>query len=266
MYVLDDKNKKLVRLGNQNLSFSEFVQKRNNLMLYQKSNIPDTTMYLEIMKSIPRAEIHYYGALSGGNYSYEVESCGGEVTTYHHTYGGFVGGLEKKVMTKNLTTYLGTKGSIYHDRWTETRSQEPMTQYFNDIYWSLHGYANADFKWIGIGGGISGYTGNNVTDESNYVFPNAYLRFGPPIFYIEAGLMDRYDIRAEPMTYHLNLGFEGENGYRSRIGLLNLGFIPGYFFSYSTRTKSGIYYEPMFIIGDGFGLNLKVGIGTDLNK
>lgn len=265
VYVLDDKNHKLVRLGNENLSFSEFIQKRNNLLLYQKSNIPDSSMYLDIMKSVVKAEIHYYGALSGGNYKYEVEGCGGSVTTYHHTYGGFVGGFEKKVMTEDLTTYLGVKGSIYHDRWTETRSQEPMTQKFNDTYWSLHGYANADFKWIGIGVGISGFTKNNFTDEPNNLFPNAYLRLGPPIFYIEAGLMDRYDIRAEPMTYHLNLGFEGENGFRSRIGLLNLGHTPGYFFSYSAKAKSGIYYEPMLIIGDGFGLNLKVGVSTDLN-
>jgi len=233
-------------------------------LLYQQSNLSDSTLYQQVINSIPRSEIHYYGALGGGDYSYEVEGCGGGVTTYHHTYGGLVGGVEKiKVINEDRTNYLGIKGSIYNDVWSETRSDEPGSQAFKETYWSLHIYRNLDFKWVGIGGGISGQTGNSIDDELNYVFPNAYLRLGRPIFYIEGGLGERFDIRPDPVTFHLNLGFEGEKGGRSRIGLLNLGVVPGYFFSFSNRTKSGISYEPMFIIGDGFGFNLKFDFSPD---
>jgi len=264
IYIINENNNKLIRIGNEDLSYSEFKMKKENLNLFSNQSISDSLIFSEI-KLAPISKIQYYGVLGLGSLSYSVEGCGGGTTTYQHSFNGFALGVEKKKeYNEYKNSYLGIRGNIFKSKWSSTNSL------FNNSHLSnfsgLNIYNIYNFKWVGIGGGILSLKENN-TDL--IILPHIYFRIGKPAFFIETGFADRYVGGINPTSIHLNLGF-GDTAKKHRFGVMTgLPNKPiastGYFIQSQISSKSGYNIEPTFLLfNSGFSLNLKIGLTDKL--
>jgi len=254
---------KLVRLGDENMSFTQFSRISKALDLYQRNGVPDSVVFSDMQAALEKSKLQYYGGFGLGRYSYEeVTACGGDVTTYDVDYFGAFGGLEKVTQRERVTTYLGARLAYFQlSKIAYPREEESETL----IAPNLLLYGNADFRYVGLGGGVLFHS----IESEPPVLPSLYLRLGPPKLYLEAGLMDRYFVRPEPMYAHLGIGGLSSGGNRFAFGLTSIGEgdMPGpvVYGNFMVKTPKGLRFQPALLVGLGgdfvgpsFGINLKV--------
>ncbi|RMF07326.1 MAG: hypothetical protein D6762_07780 [Candidatus Neomarinimicrobiota bacterium] len=261
IYVLNPADQKLVRLGNQDLSFRELVRKRR--LLHLAPELPDSTLYGQLEPLRTRPGIRYYGSAAAGRYTYQVSGCGGAVTTYSHTFGGIGGGVEQETRHPKNVSYLGVRGGVLADRWQKSSSGE-KAESFSGSYPYLHSYANFDYRWWGAGIGFSLFQTADEYDgrRRSFGIPNGYLRLGPPVFQVEGGFNDRYLPVPFPLGGHLGLVHISDTGRCVRLGFLTFpNHVYGAFFADLTPPPSSrLRLRPLLMFGSGpsLGINLTV--------
>ncbi len=260
LYVINPADQKLVRFGDQQLSFSEYLLKQKALGWAKTKGMSDTASYRELTQALSRNSLTYYGVLGMGNYEYQVQGCGGGVTTYQHRYTGLSLGMEKQKSKPKYTAYHGFFGSIYQDDWTESGLQSYGVDRFRTTFGSVNTYVHVDRKYAGFGTGfsIAGLIPMDTGDEYA-IFPNFYLRLGPSHFNLEAGFNDRTLVRPDPFTAHLNVVLEPAPSTVLRIGTVNMGLQFGAFFvDLYKRKHTGLVWHPSIYYLNGLSANLKL--------
>jgi prolipoprotein diacylglyceryltransferase len=207
IYIVDYKNKSLLRAGDASLTTSELNRK---MSLVNLNNVQDSS-FSSNDKTKER-----FGAIGGGFQRFEISGCGSSTIYTVANIGGTVGKEKKEIKSKSIN-YSGYRGNIYFSSVTRGDRHDS-----NQIL-SLHAYKNIDWRLAGFGLGISGAIGGSgmVSDFSTksgvLIYPNAHLRIGPKRFNLQAGISDRYHNIFNPMVAHVSLGFKNN----LRIGVTN---------------------------------------------
>jgi len=280
IYIVDNASKNFIRLGDTNMSFSEFdfrYKKLGKPMVFL-NNISNSTS--EDLNNNKSSTTEYYHIINPGYYKYRVgEGCSGKYLIANHKnfdYTFKVINENKDLVTKfpqglRFKSERGASVSFVHStvHFDEYESG-PLdkndslvlsgTTRQNTIH--LYAYAHRDFSIIGLGAGL--YAGvpnlggmfNNHWDYSSslIISPTLYMRIGPEHLSIEASLgYDKYSTNNFFGLYK-RMGFNSNN---FRFGLQTL--MPGfYYFSFPQLNISNQFsIEPTIYYGHGYSLDCR---------
>lgn len=252
VYLVDHTRNTLVRIGDQNMSFDDFHRRKNILTQGKITATVDSMHYAEIKKGI-----HYYGAVGGGHSHRQKQECGGETIIYDHRYLGVLAGMEQKTQTKKHVNYTGVNFIYTQDSFTRTNVDKKWRRESKQRLMAATAYDNINYKWVGLGIGIAATTGLSDTNQV-YLIPTGYLRLGPPVFFVESGFMDRFDLRPEPLRFRVGLGWRLKENLVFGAGVTNFGDLAGYFFRFQNGNN---HYKPsltLMKVSSGLGLSISI--------
>ncbi|MFQ6614691.1 MAG: prolipoprotein diacylglyceryl transferase [Fidelibacterota bacterium] len=258
LYIINPADQKLVRFGNQRLSFADYLRRREALNWRPNDGLTDSARYRDMKHALSRRTVTYFGALGAGKHEFQATGCGGEIITYQRQYQGLALGRETKISGEKKTKYYGFYGSLFTENWTKNRHSDfPLEKYRNN-YGLFNTYYNVDWKYVGLGAGGFILTRTEDNDFGNLLLPNFYLRMGPPRFSLEVGFNDRALIRPDPLTLHMNALVHFPSGHL-RFGVMSMGKpFDAFFIEGSRESEPGLTWHPTVIITNGVGFNLQL--------
>ncbi|MEE9465249.1 MAG: prolipoprotein diacylglyceryl transferase family protein [Candidatus Neomarinimicrobiota bacterium] len=255
VYAVHPQTKKLVRLGNENITFEQF--RRINRRLNFVPAGEEAALFQELEAGVESPALQYYYGLGLGKY--QIETCAGR---RNFVYGGAVIGREKVHTATNYTRYQGTRLALNITS-GDVHETDPSLVLYNQ--W--------DYRKFGVG--LSGVLMPfGAYDDPNLLFfPGFHLRGGSERLNISIGVIDRVMVRPEPVYAHLSVAGLTKKGSPYRFGLTNLGpppfglaelnGIPAAFISFRMKRPGGLNIFPTFIFRPhsgretgGFGLNI----------
>ena len=222
LFGINNNNQKLIRIGNQNLKFSDYSRVSNLLRNEGDPLNIDSTHHSMAMLDFETPRISY--AL-GGSYAaleFERSGCGGDVYTEKVKSNSFMAVMNRdRSRGQRWATYIN--GRFEYSSGTLQTDDEPERP-FKYTFGVINTGLEAELIGAGIGVGVAG---NRSLDFDEYaLIPSAYLRFGPREFHIEAGFNDRYYVEPGFLNMHFNLGHKSTRGRGYQIGFGNRGPLP----------------------------------------
>ncbi len=261
LYGINENNQKLVRIGNQNLTFNNYARVKKVLSKQNGIFFEDSTLHRQAMQDLQTPRLSYSVGGSFTKFEYERVSCGGESMTETVTSSSLIAVIDKeKAVSNRMSSYLN--GRLEYSSGTFQTNDEPSRGYGYTF-----GVVNAGLEREIIGGGLGlgvayspGLDGDDVP-----LIPSLYLRLGPREFHLEAGLNDRYYVQPGFANIRFSLGHKSTRGQSYQVGIGNRG--PLLFVTsgpYATVSNLQLGNLPKLdltfhMIGEGYGFSTTVG-------
>ncbi len=257
LYGINENNQKLVRIGDQDLSFSEYVRVRNVLRSQEGTFVEDSTLHMRAIEDLKKSRLTYSLGGSYTKFEYEKVSCGGESVTETVTSSSLIAGFDKeKTLSDRTSSYLN--GRLEFTSASIQTGDEPLV----DQSYAL-GLINMGLEReiIGVGIGIGLKTPQELDGIKMPIIPSYYLRLGPREIHLEAGLNDRYYVQPGYFNGHVSLGHKPTRGLGYQVGIGNRGpSLLSFGGPYATITNLQFSFLPKFdlsiqMLGDNIGFS-----------
>ena len=216
LYGINENNQKLVRIGDQNLSFERYTLINKRFEQVANQSISDSVAYVQGVADLNDPYMTYFVGGSAADYKYVVTGCGGESATHYIKQQGTLLGVEYASSPNRINSrYIGFRVDQL------SQSEKIGTDDFVDRELnSLHLYSGNEGKYVGIGIGLS----HTRDSWSGYpITPGAYLRLGPKTLFLEAGLNDRYQTLPGGSAFHVNIGMISPGNSHFQLGVATFG-------------------------------------------
>ena len=217
LYGINEHNQKLVRIGNQNLSFNKYVRVKNVLRKQEGVFFEDSTLHMRAMQDLKTPRLSYSVGGSLSRFEYKKVSCGGESVTETVTSGSMIGIVDReKYISRRMTSYINgrfeyTNGSF--------RANQDSSRGYSYTFGVINAGLEREIIGAGLGLGIAHTPGLDGDDIP--LIPSLYLRLGPREFHVEAGLNDRYYVQPGFVNMHLSIGHKPTRGQGYQVGIGN---------------------------------------------
>ena len=261
LYGINEHNQKLIRIGNQNLSFSNYVRVKKILRKQEGIFYEDSTLHMQAMKDLKNPRLSYSLGGSLSRFEYEKVSCGGESVTETVTSTSFLAIVDQeRAITKGMSSYLNgrfeyTTGSF--------RADNDSSRGYSYTFGVVNAGLEREIIGAGLGLGV-GYT-PGLDMEHVPVIPSFYLRLGPREFHLETGLNDRYYVQPGFANLHLSIGHKPTRGQGYQVGIGNRGpLLLATLGPYATVTNLQLGNLPKLdltvqLLGNNLGFSTTVG-------
>ncbi|NQT62593.1 MAG: prolipoprotein diacylglyceryl transferase [Candidatus Marinimicrobia bacterium] len=219
LYGINEHNQKLVRIGNQNLSFTNYVRVKNVLRKQDGIFSEDSTLHMQAMEDLKNPRLSYSLGGSFTRFEYERVSCGGESVTETVTSSSLLATMDHEfAITKRMSSYLN--GRLEYSTGS-FRAGEDSSRSYSYVLGVLN--AGLEREVIGVGSGLGIAYAPGLDGEHSPIIPSFYLRLGPREFHLEAGMNDRYYVQPGFLNMHLSLGHKPTRGQGYQVGIGNRG-------------------------------------------